>query len=235
MESTCTGVSRCMPGFLFFHCSDLSGHHAERAGDPLRLSGGHSSGTALPGTGRGFIVQFLFLVSGLQTTCVRPDTWESPSLTRFSQRGCVIQSFRFRFRIADSQRLGHQQSRGVRECGQSVGVFLLVSARPAVGEGSSSPPACRSIIGRTAARPDRLCAYSLFAPYGCTTVSRSPAEGVDSRTSLGFVVSVGVDVPLPEVRRVRLSPELRYTRWGTAHVPGVSNLDQLQFLVGLTF
>jgi len=53
----------------------------------------------------------------------------------------------------------------------------------------------------------------------------------------GFVAGVGVDLKLLVLR---ISPEIRISRWGddqrvTAFVPSPSNLNQAEFLIGLSF
>jgi len=58
-----------------------------------------------------------------------------------------------------------------------------------------------------------------------------------SGSNAGFVVGAGIELHLP---LVRLSPEIRYTRWGAANVTDLggalrSNQNQAEFLVGLTF
>lgn len=58
-----------------------------------------------------------------------------------------------------------------------------------------------------------------------------------SGSNTGFVAGAGIELHLP---LVRLSPEVRYTRWGAASVTDLggalrSNQNQAEFLVGLTF
>jgi len=58
-----------------------------------------------------------------------------------------------------------------------------------------------------------------------------------SGSNAGFVVGAGIELHLP---LVKLSPEIRYTRWGAASVTDLggalqSNQNQAEFLVGLTF
>jgi hypothetical protein len=58
-----------------------------------------------------------------------------------------------------------------------------------------------------------------------------------SGASRGFVAGAGIELHVPFVR---LSPEIRYTRWGsvnTSDLNGIlhSNQNQAEFLVGLTF
>lgn len=68
-----------------------------------------------------------------------------------------------------------------------------------------------------------------------TTTSNPPELG--NSTSRGFVLGAGIGVKL---LLIRISPELRYTRWGAKHFldpnGGLSsNQNQAEFLVGLTF
>lgn len=58
-----------------------------------------------------------------------------------------------------------------------------------------------------------------------------------SGANAGFVVGAGIELHLP---LVRLSPEIRFTRWGAASVADLggalqSKQNQAEFLVGLTF
>ena len=69
-----------------------------------------------------------------------------------------------------------------------------------------------------------------------TTTSGNPNELRESTTK-GFVIGFGVDV---KAVLVHVSPEFRYTRWGSSHfaLPGgssLSNQNQAEFLVGITF
>ena len=72
----------------------------------------------------------------------------------------------------------------------------------------------------------------ITAPVGAFTSSSST-----SGSNAGFVVGAGIELHLP---LVKLSPEIRYTRWGAANVADLggalkSNQNQAEFLVGLTF
>lgn len=72
----------------------------------------------------------------------------------------------------------------------------------------------------------------ITAPVGAFTSSTST-----SGANAGFVVGAGIELHLP---LIRLSPEIRYTRWGAANVTDLggalrSNQNQAEFLVGLTF
>ena len=56
-------------------------------------------------------------------------------------------------------------------------------------------------------------------------------------SNAGFVLGAGMELHLP---LIRLSPEIRYTRWGAASVTDLggalrSNQNQAEFLIGLTF
>jgi opacity protein-like surface antigen len=69
-----------------------------------------------------------------------------------------------------------------------------------------------------------------------STSTNNPAELKNSTTE-GFVIGVGVDI---HAIVVHISPEIRYTRWGSPHftVPNgstLSNQNQAEFLVGFTF
>ncbi len=64
----------------------------------------------------------------------------------------------------------------------------------------------------------------------------TPAE-LENRFNTGFTIGGGLQLGGP---RVKLSPEIRYTRWGWQNFRSVNGLlstnpDQVEFLVGLTF
>jgi len=70
-------------------------------------------------------------------------------------------------------------------------------------------------------------------------VSTSPSELLKNTTA-GVVLGAGVDIHVPFLH---ISPELRYTRWNSNQISIVqstfnvlhSNLNQAEFLVGITF
>ena len=70
-------------------------------------------------------------------------------------------------------------------------------------------------------------------------VATTPSELVKNTTA-GVVLGAGVDIHVPFLH---LSPELRYTRWNSNQISIVqstfnvlhSNLNQAEFLVGITF
>ena len=69
-----------------------------------------------------------------------------------------------------------------------------------------------------------------------TSSTDNPSELKESTTK-GFVIGFGVDV---HAAVVHISPEFRYTRWGSSHfaLPGgssLSNQNQAEFLLGITF
>jgi opacity protein-like surface antigen len=64
-------------------------------------------------------------------------------------------------------------------------------------------------------------------------VTRSDVSGTDT----GFVAGAGIELHTP---LVRLSPEVRYTRWGASSITDLggalrSNQNQVEVLIGLTF
>ena len=64
----------------------------------------------------------------------------------------------------------------------------------------------------------------------------NPAE-LSNSTSRGFVLGVGLDI---KALVIHISPEVRFTRWGAQHFVDPngllhSNLNQAEFLVGITF
>ncbi len=68
------------------------------------------------------------------------------------------------------------------------------------------------------------------------STSRTPTE-LSNDTSRGFVMGAGVDV---KILLIHLSPEVRYTHWGSAHFVDPVGLisskqNQAEFLLGITF
>jgi hypothetical protein len=61
-------------------------------------------------------------------------------------------------------------------------------------------------------------------------------SALQNNTTKGFVIGAGLDV---HAIVIHLSPEIRYTRWGSSHfnLNGVlnSNQNQAEFLLGITF
>jgi hypothetical protein len=79
---------------------------------------------------------------------------------------------------------------------------------------------------------------STIVPFQQTTTltTSNPGELKDTTTT-GFVSGVGTDL---HAIGVHITPEIRYTRWGAAHFATLdrgrlSNPNQLEFLVGITF
>jgi opacity protein-like surface antigen len=65
------------------------------------------------------------------------------------------------------------------------------------------------------------------------SATKSDVSGVNT----GFVVGAGIELHLP---LVKLSPEVRYSRWGAQNLSGPGSLlqtneNRAEFLVGLTF
>jgi opacity protein-like surface antigen len=72
---------------------------------------------------------------------------------------------------------------------------------------------------------------------GRVTTTSSGAAELQKRTTTGFVVGAGLEV---KAILLRLSPEIRYTRWGARHFADPnglleSNRNQAEFLLGITF
>jgi opacity protein-like surface antigen len=77
---------------------------------------------------------------------------------------------------------------------------------------------------------------TVFPNRQTTSTTSSPAE-LSNSTTTGFVIGLGAEV---KAIFVRISPEIRYTHWGSPHfkVPNgstLSNQSQAEFLVGFTF
>jgi opacity protein-like surface antigen len=77
----------------------------------------------------------------------------------------------------------------------------------------------------------------VIKPYAAAGVNfrilEAPLDQTMSHT--GFVLGGGVEV---KVSRLRISPELRYTRWGgnsNNGFPGTANRNQAELLIGVTF
>ena len=69
-----------------------------------------------------------------------------------------------------------------------------------------------------------------------TSTTSSPAE-LKRNSTMGFVLGGGVDI---HALFLHISPEIRFTRWNSTQLSGVadllhSNLNQAEFLVGVTF
>jgi hypothetical protein len=74
-------------------------------------------------------------------------------------------------------------------------------------------------------------------PNRQTTSSTSNPSELNNSTTEGFVIGFGADI---KAIVLHVSPEFRYTRWGSPHfkVPNgstLSNQNQAEFLVGFTF
>lgn len=68
---------------------------------------------------------------------------------------------------------------------------------------------------------------------GLVASTKTNVSGVNT----GFVLGAGIELKLP---LVKLSPEIRYSRWGARNISDVQNLlqsnqNRVEFLVGLTF
>ena len=77
---------------------------------------------------------------------------------------------------------------------------------------------------------------TIVVPNRVTTTTSNPAE-LKNSTTVGVVLGAGLDI---HALVVHISPEIRYTRWGSAHfkLPNgslLSNQNQAEFLVGFTF
>lgn len=64
-----------------------------------------------------------------------------------------------------------------------------------------------------------------------------PTKSGVSGTNTGFVAGAGIELKVP---LVRISPEIRYTRWGASGISDLggvlqSNQSQAEFLIGVTF
>jgi hypothetical protein len=76
-----------------------------------------------------------------------------------------------------------------------------------------------------------------IAPNRTTTTSTSNPSELKNSTTEGFVIGFGADI---HAIVLHIQPEIRYTRWGSAHfaIPNgsaLSNQNQAEFLVGFTF
>lgn len=77
---------------------------------------------------------------------------------------------------------------------------------------------------------------STVAGITSTRSTSNPPE-LSNSTSRGFVLGVGLDI---KALVIHISPEVRFTRWGAQHFVDPngllhSNLNQAEFLVGITF
>ncbi len=76
-----------------------------------------------------------------------------------------------------------------------------------------------------------------IAPGTQRTTTTSNASDLKNSTTKGFVIGFGMDV---KAIVVHISPEIRYTRWGSPHFQfpngsTLSNQNQAEFLIGFTF
>ena len=78
----------------------------------------------------------------------------------------------------------------------------------------------------------------IFPNRSTTSTTGNPAELRDDFSS-GFTMGGGIDI---KALLVHIAPEIRYTRWGTQHFNSIisggslhSNLNQAEFLIGITF
>jgi hypothetical protein len=75
-----------------------------------------------------------------------------------------------------------------------------------------------------------------IAPTPTSTTTTSTPAALTNNTTKGFVIGAGIDI---HALVIHISPEIRYTRWGTQHfdLHGVlnSNQNQAEFLLGITF
>ncbi len=85
----------------------------------------------------------------------------------------------------------------------------------------------------------RFLHLPLIKPYVLAGPSfRATGSSASYLSNAGFTFGAGVEL---KAARIRIEPELRYTRWGSdasiAAVQGFapSNLNQAQFLIGITF
>ncbi len=105
--------------------------------------------------------------------------------------------------------------------------FPMVLARPFLGAGV----AWDTVNGVKQAVTTTLAATGITS-----TRSTGPTE-LRNDTTTGFVIGAGVDV---HAVFMHISPEIRYTRWGSRHFESVnggllSNRNQAEFLVGFRF
>ena len=78
---------------------------------------------------------------------------------------------------------------------------------------------------------------STIAPNRQTTSTTSNPRELSNSNTTGFVIGFGADI---KAIVLHISPEIRYTRWGSSHftIPNgssLSNQNQAEFLVGFTF
>jgi len=78
---------------------------------------------------------------------------------------------------------------------------------------------------------------STVAPNRQTTTTTSTPSELSHNTTTGFVIGFGAEI---KAILLHISPEFRYTRWGSSHfkIPNGASLfnqNQAEFLVGFTF
>ena len=76
-----------------------------------------------------------------------------------------------------------------------------------------------------------VCFPPILKPYGEAGVAFRTSPGVSGQPNKGFVLGTGIEI---HAIVLRISPELRYTRWGGSNFP-LTNANEVQALVGITF
>jgi hypothetical protein len=129
-------------------------------------------------------------------------------------------------------------------------LIYLVSSSPTTGGSWEFPLLLKYRLGRGIIKPyvSAGAAFDILSgvtqtiintivPDQRTITSRlSHPNELSNGTIEGFVAGVGADIHSV----MHIAPEIRYTRWGSAHfaLPGssqLSNRNQAEFLVGITF
>jgi opacity protein-like surface antigen len=77
---------------------------------------------------------------------------------------------------------------------------------------------------------------TVFPGRNTTTSTTSNPDALNNNNTAGFVIGAGLDIHV----LLHISPEVRYTRWGSTHfsLPNgsiLSNQNQAEFLLGITF
>jgi hypothetical protein len=84
---------------------------------------------------------------------------------------------------------------------------------------------------------DTLTGLRQTITQAASTIIRDEPVELRKKTTTGFVIGAGLDV---HAILIHISPEIRYTRWGSEHFADTngllrSNRNQAEFLVGFTF
>lgn len=112
---------------------------------------------------------------------------------------------------------------------------LLVKYR--AGHGAARPFVDVGVAFDTVSGLKQTVTNTLFATNRTTTTTTNDAAELRKRVNKGFVIGAGIDL---HAVLIHLSPEIRYTRWGSETFRDPASMllntrNQAEFLLGITF